>query len=75
MSQGELLDSRVSINQCKLAIEALRDHELKKEQEKEETELLPGKEQYVWLVLAVKKVHPEKKLMPFKMCSMFSSDT
>lgn len=66
-----LVDSHVSLKQCKLAIEALYSHSSKQEQKAAETELLPGKEQHVWLQLAVKKMQPEKKFKPFKMCVPF----
>jgi ribosome biogenesis protein UTP30 len=61
-----LIDAHVSSRQSKLAIDALCAHELKKVQKQEEDELLPRKEQHVWLVVAVKQMHPEKKLAPFK---------
>jgi len=71
MSKGKgkdtLIGSHVSLHQCKLAIDALHAFSLKKEQKVAETELLPGKEQYVWLQVAVKKMQPIKKLKPFKM--------
>jgi ribosome biogenesis protein UTP30 len=67
MSQDELVDSHVSEHQCQLAIEALLSHELKKRREAEESELLPEKEKDIWLVLAVKKFHPVRKIKPFKM--------
>lgn len=71
MSKGKgkdvLIDSHVSLRQCKLAVEALHSHSAKKEQKAAETELLPGKEQHLWLQVAVKKMQPEKKIKPFKM--------
>ena len=71
MSKGKaktvLIDSHVSLRQCKLAVDALHAHLLKKEQTAAETELLPGKEQHIWLQVAVKKMQPEKKLKPSKM--------
>ncbi|KIM78455.1 hypothetical protein PILCRDRAFT_824339 [Piloderma croceum F 1598] len=70
MSKGKgkdtLIDSHVSLHQSKLAINALHAYSLKKEQKAAETELLPGKEQYVWLQVAVKKMQPVKKIKPFK---------
>jgi ribosome biogenesis protein UTP30 len=71
-SKDTLIDSRVSLRQCKRAVEALHAYTLKKEQKAAETELLPGKEQHVWLQVAVKQMHPEKKLKPFKMCVVLS---
>ena len=71
MSKGKgkdtLINSHVSLRQSKLAINALHAHTLKKEEKAAETELLPGKEQYVWLQVAVKKMQPVKKIKPFKM--------
>jgi len=71
MSKGKgkdtLIDSHVSLRQCTLAVEALSAYSAKKEQKAAESELLPGKEQYVWLQVAVKKMQPEHKLKPFKM--------
>ena len=70
MSKGKdtLIDEKVSLRQCKRAVEALHAHTLKKEQDAAKTELLPGKEQHVWLQVAVKQMQPEKRLKPFKMC-------
>lgn len=65
---SELIDSHVSVKQCHRAVDALLKHARAAEKKREESELLPGKEQHVWLVLAVKQMHPEKKLKPFKMC-------
>ena len=66
--QAVLIDSHVPQSQCKKAITALVKHATKIAKQKEETELIPGKEENVWLVLSVKKVVPEKKLKPYKMC-------
>lgn len=64
-----LIDSRVSTAQCKLAVDALLKHALAHQAAKEQNELLPDRtEQYIWLVVAVKKMFPERKLKPFKMC-------
>ena len=73
MSKGKrtedvLIDSRVSTTQCKLAVDALLKHALAHQAAKEQNELLPDRvEQYIWLVVAVKKMFPERKLRPFKM--------
>lgn len=64
---SDLIDSRVSAKQCQRALDALLKHARASEKKREENELLPGKEQHVWLVLAVKQMYPEKKLKPFKM--------
>ncbi|KAI0917548.1 hypothetical protein AcW1_007276 [Taiwanofungus camphoratus] len=66
MSKGELIDNHVSSQQCKVAVNALLNHVLKIQEKKSETELLPGKEQHVWLVMTVKQMYPEKKLKPSK---------
>lgn len=62
-----LIDSHVSVKQAKLAVEALLKHAEKVQAERDETELLGAKEELVWLNVAVKQVHPEKKLKPFSM--------
>ena len=68
MAKDELVDSHVSVSQCKKAVSALAKHASKLAKQREDTELLPGKEENVWLVLSVKKVTPEKKLKPYRMC-------
>ncbi|KDQ09448.1 hypothetical protein BOTBODRAFT_69143 [Botryobasidium botryosum FD-172 SS1] len=60
------IDSHVSVKQAKLAVNALLKHEQKVQDEHEETELLPDKASIIWLVVAVKQMHPEKKLMPHR---------
>lgn len=68
-SEDTLIDSQVSTAQCKLAIDALLEHALAHRAAKEQSELLPDRtEQYIWLVVTVKKVFPERKVKPFKMC-------
>jgi ribosome biogenesis protein UTP30 len=67
MAVDELIDSHVSTSQCKRAVDALLKHAISEQKKREESELLPGKEQHIWLVLAVKRMHAEKKLKPFKM--------
>jgi len=67
-SEDVLIDSKVSTAQCKLAVDALLKHALAHQAAKEQNELLPDRtEQYVWLVVSVKKMFPERKLKPFKM--------
>ena len=73
MAKNELIDAHVSSQQCKRAVNALLTHAIKHQEQKQETELLAGKEQHVWLQVAVKRMHPEKKLKPFKMYVVFSS--
>ena len=67
MARDELIDEHVSLNQSRLAVEALLSHASKIQEKKSQTELLPGKEQNVWLMVTVKQMHPEKKLKPHKM--------
>jgi len=73
MPKGELIDSHVSEHQCKLAVEALHSHETKKEQTRQEKELLPGKEQNVWLIVTVKKIQAHHKFKPIKMYVIVSA--
>lgn len=67
MAKSELIDARVSVDQSKRAIAALLDHEEKQSKKAEETQLLGRSEQYIWLVLGIKKMHPGHKLKPRKM--------
>jgi len=67
-SMAELIDNHVSAKQCRRAITALMEYVVKEQQKREENELLPGKEENIWLQLAVKEVHAEAKLKPHKMC-------
>ncbi|CAE7139822.1 unnamed protein product [Rhizoctonia solani] len=62
---SKLIDSHVSTQQAKKAIDALLKHNEKHKAKKEDNELLGPKEEVVWLNVAVKKVYPEKKLKPF----------
>lgn len=64
----ELIDSHVSINQCRRAVTTLMEYALKRQEKREESELLPGKEENIWLQIAVKEIHGEAKLKPHKMC-------
>ena len=67
-TEDVLIDSKVSTAQCKLAVDALLKHALAHQAAKEQNELLPDRtEQYVWLIITVKKMFPERKLKPFKM--------
>jgi ribosome biogenesis protein UTP30 len=40
------------------------EYALKQQQKREENELLPGKEEFIWLQISVKRVHAEAKLKP-----------
>jgi ribosome biogenesis protein UTP30 len=66
MAKTDLIDSHVSAKQCTRAVHALHSYALKKQKEQEENELLPSNEQYVWLQITVKRMHPEHKIKPFK---------
>jgi len=65
---GELIDGHISVKQCRRAVSALMEYALKQKEKREENELLPGKEEGIWLQIAVKEVHAEAKLKPHKMC-------
>ena len=67
MAKSELVDAHVSVKQCKRAIDALHGYATKLEKKRAETELLPGREQHIWLQITVKTMHPERKLTPFRM--------
>jgi len=68
MSKGEeLIDDHVSLSQCWKAVEALHTHETKKKEIFEENEILPAKEEHVWLNVAVKTISTAHKLKPHKM--------
>jgi ribosome biogenesis protein UTP30 len=67
MSKDDLIDAHVSLKQCRQAVEALHSHELKKKEKFEETQLLPGKDQHVWLNVTVKQIPASHKLKPLKM--------
>ena len=74
---AELIDSHVPVKQCRRAITALMEYSLKEQEKREESELLPGKEENIWLQISVKEIHGEAKLKPHKMCvktSQFSSN-
>jgi len=63
---AQLIDDHVSAKQSGRAVTALMEYALKQQQKREETELLPGKEENIWLQIAVKEVHAEAKLKPHK---------
>ena len=73
MAGGTLIDDHVSLQQCQRAVDALLSHATKFEEAKAENELLPGKEQNVWLVVNTKVMQPEKKLKPARMCVLHFS--
>ncbi|KAJ7049458.1 ribosomal protein L1p/L10e family-domain-containing protein [Mycena amicta] len=61
-----LIDGHVSLEQCKLAVDALHKHFGKHETAREETDLLPVKEQHVWLNVTVKKITSAHRFKPVK---------
>jgi ribosome biogenesis protein UTP30 len=67
MAGDELIDAHVSVKQCKLAVQALHAHSAKASAKQQETELLPGKEQNIWLNVTVKKIASAHKFKPVKM--------
>ncbi|KAI5989121.1 ribosomal protein L1p/L10e family-domain-containing protein [Pisolithus albus] len=66
MAKTELIDGHVSLKQCKRAVAALHDYATKKEKEREEKELLPGKDEHIWLQITVKRMQPIQKLKPVR---------
>lgn len=66
---AQLIDDHVSAKQSRRAIAALMEYALKQQQKRDENELLPGKEENIWLQIAVKEVHAEAKLKPHRMCA------
>jgi ribosome biogenesis protein UTP30 len=66
------LPKTFSKSQAKKAVDALYSHHAKISKEKEETELLP-QEEYVWLVLNLKRGTTRRKLMPVRMYVLYSS--
>lgn len=67
MASEDLIDDRIPVSQIIKAVDALHAYESKKQQEREETELLPGKEPNIWLNVTVKQVAPKNKIKPVKM--------
>jgi ribosome biogenesis protein UTP30 len=64
----ELIDSHVSVKQCRRAVTALMEYAVKQQEKRDEGELLPGKEENIWLQIAVKEIHGQAKLKPHRMC-------
>lgn len=67
MMVSQLIDEHVSLKQCKSAVEALHAYATKQQAAADENELLPGKEQHVWLQVTVKRMNAQKKIKPVKM--------
>ncbi|KAJ3760188.1 ribosomal protein L1p/L10e family-domain-containing protein [Lentinula raphanica] len=55
MAKDELIDDRVSLNQCQKAVDALHAYVSEVAAKKAETQLLPDVEQAFWLTIALKK--------------------
>jgi len=68
MAKDELLDSRVSVAQCKKTIDTIHQYASKKAAKAAETELLGPKEEYIWLTIALKKAPATSSFKPIKMC-------
>ncbi|EKM79166.1 hypothetical protein AGABI1DRAFT_120606 [Agaricus bisporus var. burnettii JB137-S8] len=66
MAKDDLIDDRVSTSQIQKAVDALHAYESKKQEEREETDLLSGKEPIIWLNVAVKQVAPKNVIKPHK---------
>ena len=71
ISNTELVDGHVSAQQCKLAVDTLLKHETKRLEKQAESQLLPGKEQHVWLSVSVKKIASAHRFKPIKMFQLF----
>lgn len=68
------LDEHVSVAAVEKAVSALLSHVEKTRNDQDESELLGAREDFVWLVVATKRMSPEKKLKPYRMCvSCFQS--
>lgn len=63
----DLIDSHVSLKQCTKAVTVLHSHETKKNDAYEQDQLLPAKEQHIWLNVTVKTIPSGHKLKPVKM--------
>ncbi|KAF7296648.1 hypothetical protein HMN09_01073100 [Mycena chlorophos] len=61
-----LIDGRVSLDQCKRAVDALHKHFEQHRKAEDETNLLPAKEQHVWLSITVKKISSVHRFKPVK---------
>ncbi|PFH54048.1 hypothetical protein AMATHDRAFT_45069 [Amanita thiersii Skay4041] len=66
MAKDEIIDNHVSLHQCKLAINALHSHESKKQERREENELLPAEAPLVWLNVTVKRMPNDSKIKPIR---------
>lgn len=67
MPKDDLIDAHVSLKHCRQAVEALHSHELKRKEKFDETQLLPGKDQHVWLNVTIKQIPAHHKIKPLKM--------
>ncbi|KAJ3979997.1 ribosomal protein L1p/L10e family-domain-containing protein [Lentinula detonsa] len=65
MAKDELIDDRVSLDQCKKAVDALFAHVTEFTAKKAETQLLPDAEQSFWLTVALKKQPQSSSLKVF----------
>lgn len=67
MAKDKLIDDRVSLNQCKQAVDALFTHVSDVAAKKADTQLLPDAEQSFWLTVALKKQPQSSSLKVFTM--------
>lgn len=67
MAQEDKIEDRVSVAQCKRAIDALHDHASNFMAKKAETQLLPATEPWFWLTIALKGQPKGKALKVFRM--------
>ncbi|KAJ4496941.1 ribosomal protein L1p/L10e family-domain-containing protein [Lentinula lateritia] len=65
MAKDKLIDDRVSLNQCKQAVDALFTHVSDVAAKKADTQLLPDAEQSFWLTVALKKQPQSSSLKVF----------
>lgn len=63
----EIIDFHVCLSQCRKAVEALHSHESKKKKDFEENQILPAKEQHIWLNVTLKKASPTYRVKPHRM--------
>ncbi|KAF5314951.1 hypothetical protein D9619_007390 [Psilocybe cf. subviscida] len=66
MAQTELIDEHVSLEQCSKAVNSLHAYQIKEKEKFEEGQLLPAREQYLWLNVTVKTLPTAHKLKPVK---------
>ncbi|KAL1743669.1 ribosomal protein L1p/L10e family-domain-containing protein [Schizophyllum fasciatum] len=63
---ADLIDGHVSPKQVEKAVNALLAYATKRAEQQAETELLPGRDQNVWLNIAEKTIVPDRRLKPHR---------